>query len=62
LSQPDERETLARGAFANAVREGENSALSLDEDAESLRCRGCGAVYRVSGGVPDFFEVPEAGR
>jgi SAM-dependent methyltransferase len=34
----------------------------LGDDAESLRCRGCGAVYQVSGGVPDFFEVPEAAR
>jgi 2-polyprenyl-3-methyl-5-hydroxy-6-metoxy-1,4-benzoquinol methylase len=32
----------------------------LGEDADSLRCRGCGADYRVRGGMPDFFEVAQS--
>ncbi len=32
----------------------------LDEGGEQLRCAGCGAVYQVSGGVPDFFEIAAA--
>ncbi len=31
----------------------------LGEEGESLRCSGCGSVYSVRGGVPDFFEVSE---
>lgn len=27
------------------------------QDTESLRCAGCGAVYAVAGGVPDFFQT-----